>query len=141
MFHYLARAIIVQNDSVLLVREKGATEYFLPGGHIEFNEPAKVALLRELKEETSLDIQVGRFYGSIENHWLHKGEQQQEINLVFEANFCEGFQSVVNSCEPHLEFLWLEVSQLASVTLHPASVSELIHNRDSITSFWGSGYA
>lgn len=141
MFHYLTRAIIIQNDSVLLVREKGATEYFLPGGHIEFNEPAKTALKRELKEETNLDIEVGRFYGSIENHWLHNGEQQQEINLVFEVNFCSGFQATVDSCEEHLEFLWVEIAQLASLTLHPTSVSDLIQNRDNIISFWGSGYA
>ena len=50
------RATIVaeQNGKFLLVREKGAKRYSLPGGGIEKGEPEMVAALRELDEETKL---------------------------------------------------------------------------------------
>ena len=58
-FHYVARGVITSGDSILLVRAIGDTMTFLPGGHIEFAEPAKAALQRELMEEASIDGVVG----------------------------------------------------------------------------------
>ena len=41
--------------------------YVLPGGHIEKNESEEVALLREIKEETSLDAEIDRKLWTMEN--------------------------------------------------------------------------
>ena len=48
----IARGVCIQNGKVLLCRAKGGATTYLPGGHIEFGETGRVALVREMKEET-----------------------------------------------------------------------------------------
>jgi ADP-ribose pyrophosphatase YjhB (NUDIX family) len=54
-----ARGLIVHNNHVLLLRrvKKGKTFYTFPGGRVEEGESVEQGLIRELKEETSLDVE------------------------------------------------------------------------------------
>jgi 8-oxo-dGTP diphosphatase len=53
-----ATAIIIQNRKLLLIhRQKpGRDFYVLPGGGVEFEESFEEACIREVKEETGLDV-------------------------------------------------------------------------------------
>lgn len=57
-------AVIIEDDAVLLVR-RGAEPFRgwwgLPGGAVELGETVVEALRREVREETNLDVEVGRF--------------------------------------------------------------------------------
>ena len=55
-----AAAIILEGGRILLVhRKKPGLEYFvLPGGSIEGRESPEVACVREVKEETGLDVAI-----------------------------------------------------------------------------------
>ncbi len=60
-------AILVEDGKVVLVRRKfepKAGDWSLPAGFIEFGETLKEALVREVKEETNLDIEVGELFGA-----------------------------------------------------------------------------
>jgi len=57
-FHLIARAVILNGDSVLLARQKGMSNTFLPGGHINIGESAVTALKREIYEELGLELDV-----------------------------------------------------------------------------------
>jgi 8-oxo-dGTP diphosphatase len=55
-------AVILDGDRVLLVQrgqEPLKGEWSLPGGMVEIGEPLGAALVREVREETSLDVVVG----------------------------------------------------------------------------------
>jgi 8-oxo-dGTP diphosphatase len=59
-------AIVVRDQQILLIRRGRGTavgEWSLPGGRVEFGEGLKAAVAREVKEETGLDVEVGRFLG------------------------------------------------------------------------------
>ena len=59
-------AIIVKDDCVVLIQRKNSPfkdHYALPGGFVEVGEFVEEALVREVKEETGLDVQVERFSG------------------------------------------------------------------------------
>lgn len=139
-FHYLARGVIMHGDTVLLARQRGAGNTFLPGGHIEFGESAKSALAREIFEETGLVVEVGRFIGAVEATWKDAEELHAEVNLVFESSIKSPNEaSNINSREPHLEFLWVRTSEVDSFNLLPLSMRELVASgRKSTTAFWGS---
>jgi 8-oxo-dGTP pyrophosphatase MutT (NUDIX family) len=56
-----ARAIIVYNDRLLVVRHAHNPSYAaLPGGHLEFGESPHVALVREIEEELGVTPILGR---------------------------------------------------------------------------------
>ncbi len=51
-----ATALVVRDERVLLVRNKGRRRYSLPGGAIEEEESGRDALVRHLKEQTNLKV-------------------------------------------------------------------------------------
>ncbi|MBI3997952.1 MAG: NUDIX domain-containing protein [Armatimonadetes bacterium] len=116
----IARAVIVVDGHVLLAHKKGAHTTFLPGGHIEFGEPAETALARELREELGLPVRVVRFLGAVEHGWTEPAGRVHELNLLFNAGApaLDGRTPVMSS-EPHLEFFWQPMDRLAERHLEP----------------------
>lgn len=62
-FHITVKAIVIYNDKVLALKKvKPSTDGYgyweMPGGGLEYGETPHEALIRELKEETGLDIKI-----------------------------------------------------------------------------------
>jgi 8-oxo-dGTP diphosphatase len=61
-----AGAVVLDGESVLLVRRGGeplAGQWSLPGGRLELGETVQQAIVREVREETSLDVEPLRLLG------------------------------------------------------------------------------
>ncbi|MBQ6136426.1 MAG: NUDIX domain-containing protein, partial [Kiritimatiellae bacterium] len=86
----IARGVCVRDGKILLCRAKGGASTYLPGGHIEFGETGREALVREMREETGLESSTGRFLGVVENSFLQHGKPHAEINLVYELELTGG---------------------------------------------------
>jgi 8-oxo-dGTP pyrophosphatase MutT (NUDIX family) len=56
--------ILVENKRILLLEQKvtDSRQWSLPGGALEVGETMEQCMIREMKEETGLDIVVGDFY-------------------------------------------------------------------------------
>ena len=53
--------VMVEEDRILLLRQRaGPRRYSLLGGTLEEGETLAEALIREMREETGLDVAVGR---------------------------------------------------------------------------------
>ena len=62
-------AVAVLDGSLLLVRRgrgPAAGEWSVPGGYVELGETLQVAVVREVLEETGLEVVVDRFLGWVE---------------------------------------------------------------------------
>lgn len=56
--HFTASALVIDNGKVLLVNHKKFGVWLYPGGHVEKNETPDQAVIREVKEETGLDVEI-----------------------------------------------------------------------------------
>lgn len=53
--------IITQNGELLVAEAEFTRRYVLPGGGIDKGEDIQAALMREVREETGIDVEVGAF--------------------------------------------------------------------------------
>lgn len=68
--HSLGAGGLVQNElgEILVIRERGASTYKLPGGHIELGEKIEDAVIREVLEETGIETTFDSVLGMASTH-------------------------------------------------------------------------
>ena len=79
-------AIIIDNDRVLLAQRNHDPFYdhwCFPGGHIDFSEEVADAMIREVKEETGLDVTGYNFFHYFTE--FHKELDWHAVVLIFIA--------------------------------------------------------
>jgi len=125
--HLLARAVIRDDEQVLVVRASGRPHTFLPGGHREAGEGMAECLRRELYEELGVRARVGPYLGGVEHRWTRNGEPQYEINHCFSVTVSDlPSEDSPTAREDHLSFAWVAVDRLDAVALQPAPLRTLL---------------
>ncbi len=119
----ITRGVCVVDGKLLLCRAKGGKSTYLPGGHIEFGETGRTALLREVDEELGIKAETGKFLGVVENSFLQNGKPHAEINLVYELILPAGAK--IASKEDWIEFEWRSLAELGEANLLPEVFQKL----------------
>jgi 8-oxo-dGTP pyrophosphatase MutT (NUDIX family) len=128
----LVRAVIESRGQFLIAHAKGASNTYLPGGHVDAGEGLKYALARELKEELGIAAEVGDYLGAVEHAWEDEGEQHHEINHLFDVTSPKlNVDQIPIPLEDHIEFLWLSPVEFDEHNLQPSPMRQLLTN-------WGS---
>lgn len=122
--HLITRGFLVHGEEIILCRVKDAKWFFLPGGHIEDGESARVALSRELQEEIGVsDYKITSFIGICENIFpLEEGILQHEINIVFKVDVPHELK--VDTKEDHIEFVSIAKKNLKDYKILPAPLKD-----------------
>lgn len=122
----IARGVCVKDGKVLLCHPKDRSYAYLPGGHIEFGETGREALVREMKEETGLDATAGNLLGVVESQFVQKGERHCEINLIYKMSLVSGLSSSspLSALEDWICFDWADCDKIDSVNLLPLEMKE-----------------
>ena len=84
--------IFNENGEVLLQRRGDSNKWGFPGGAIELGETPQQAAIREVKEETGLDVEIGRLIGVYTECDMEypNGDRAQSIAIVFEMKAIGG---------------------------------------------------
>ena len=106
------KAFIIYNGKVLILRESSkyedgsnAGKFDVVGGRVKPGQRFDKSLLREVKEETGLEVTIGRPFFTGEWRPVVRGEQWQIVGTFF---VCEAASGEVTLSEDHEEFLWID---------------------------------
>nr|WP_292845944.1 NUDIX domain-containing protein [Methanobrevibacter sp.] len=108
---------IIKNDSgeILIVKRhpKSRTDpemWELPGGKVEKGEFFADALIREIKEETNLDVDVGDFAEAIQNDYSHK----RTVQIMMYLTDVEG---EVKISDEHTDWMWASLEKIKTLEI------------------------
>ena len=125
----IARGVCVVDGKVLLCLPKDRSYSYLPGGHIEFGETGREALVREIEEEMGLKSEAGELLGVEESQFEQHGKPHAEINLVYRLSIPACLPSQVSGPEAQedwIAFEWRDVADLDNANLLPPEMKKYV---------------
>jgi ADP-ribose pyrophosphatase YjhB (NUDIX family) len=110
---------VVKDGKVLLVRrgnEPGKGKWSLPGGRIRFGERSEEAALREMREETGLEVRLRRVVDVVDVFWRSEmGELLEHFVIVdFEAEVIGG---ELRPADDALDARWFSPEELKGLEM------------------------
>ncbi|MCA1668566.1 MAG: NUDIX hydrolase [Thermomicrobia bacterium] len=140
-FNYRVAGICLHDGYVLLHRPDRDDYWSLPGGRCEMDEPSHVTLRREMWEELTVDVEVGRLLWVVENFFTLGGTAVHELALFYAITFPAGhayhdktrvhvgIEDRSTDGMPYtLIYEWLPVASLPNVILHPSFLRTALQN-------------
>lgn len=122
-----AVAIVLDHDKLLVIHRKNSRDYYtFPGGGVENGETNEQAAVREIKEETSIDCEVGPLayelhYDNGDTHYYFWAKYiAGEPAIMPGTNEFEANALGFNTYTPE----WVPVSELAHTTVFPLEVRD-----------------
>ncbi len=126
--------IIIKDGRLLLIKRisGGDTYYVLPGGHPEDNETPEEALEREISEETTLDIRVGKLFYTQENPSPRYNNHKEHYYLCStDSEYIEldktsiEYQETIQGKNIYVP-MWIDLEVLPKLQIYPPSIKNLL---------------
>jgi ADP-ribose pyrophosphatase YjhB (NUDIX family) len=125
-----AVSAFVQDDHghILMIRRTDNDKYAIPGGQQEIGETLANAAIREVKEETGIDIEITEVVGLYSNpaHVIayDDGEIRQEFSICFRALRIGGETRTSSESK---EVQWVNESEISTLDIHPSIRLRISH--------------
>lgn len=119
---------------LLMIRRTDNDLYAVPGGAQEIGETIAQTVVREVREETGITVDVTGLIGVYSDpaHVIafSDGEVRQEFSLCFRARPIEGEPRTSSESK---EVLWVEPAGLADLNVHPSIRLRIQHGFENRT--------
>lgn len=127
-------ACIVSNGRVLLMLHKKLDKWLFPGGHIDPNETPDEAIIREVREETGLNLKLVNF-----SELNQSPEEIEKLAVPFHANlhnvgdhdhYCSYYLGIVdnpNFIKNHesKDLKWFNLEEIKMLRNLPPSIKQM----------------
>jgi ADP-ribose pyrophosphatase YjhB (NUDIX family) len=130
----VATSAVVTDDAgrILLQRRTDSGNWALPGGGMEMNESLADSVVREVKEETGLDVEVTGLVGTYTDprHIIAytDGEVRRQFNVCYTARVVGG-QLAISDESTELRFI--DPAELDSLPMHHTQRLRISHYLES----------
>jgi ADP-ribose pyrophosphatase YjhB (NUDIX family) len=123
--------VIDQSGRILMQRRTDSGNWSLPGGVMDIGETLQQCVIREVKEETGLDITITGLLGiyTDPNHVIAyaDGEVRQEFNITYLARVTGGTITVSNEST---EVRFIDPTELDHLPIHDTVRLRLRHHAE-----------
>ena len=109
-----AAFIVNDNDEMLVVRrakEPAMGTLDLPGGFVDMGETVEEGMIREIKEETGLDVTNIQYLFSSPNVYVYSGMGVHTLDMDYLARV-PGDSVAVKAADDAAEALWIPIAQV-----------------------------
>lgn len=128
--------VVKKNNKILTLKAKSFDGYCFPGGHLELGELSSVGVLREMKEELGVDVEIEYLICVNENVFTNnKGTVSHEIAyyyLVTPKSEISEDDFVIEELDKgklkEHNFCWLELDKIDQYRLMPPMIGEFLKN-------------
>jgi len=123
-------AIVIDKGAILLVkrdREPARGQWSLPGGRVELGETLREALVREVREETSVDVEIDGLIGVAERV-VRNDDGEISFHYVILDYVCAARTTAVKAGDDVSDARWIPVGELADMHL-TAGLLEFLADR------------
>ena len=128
-----ACALIIEDEKILLVEfeDERGVHYNLPAGGVERNESIAEAVIREAKEEASIDVEVGQLalvYEYVPHLNDYKYGETPSLHLMFDCKIKEGsIPKLPNNPDPNqIGVKWIPLNKLDEILLFPKIEDQIL---------------
>ena len=118
-------AVVLDGGRVLLARRAHPPlkdAWSLPGGVVELGETLEAALVRELREETGLDVEVGPVVDVLDRV-ERSADGRVEFHYVIIDYLCSVRGGAVRPGSDAIAARWVELGELEAFQLTPAAAA------------------
>jgi len=123
-------AIVIDKGAILLVkrdREPAKGQWSLPGGRVEIGETLREALVREVREETGIDVDVDGLIGTAERV-VRDDDGEIAFHYVILDYVCTPRSTELKAGDDAADVRWVPVSEMADLHL-TAGLVEFLADR------------
>ena len=120
--------LYLKDGKILSTLSKGKDTYYIPGGKRETGETDEETLIRECKEELSIDIKKDtiKYYGS----FSAQAHGKAEGILVKMTCYMADFEGKLKASSEIQEIRWLNYSDLDKISPVDKLIFEDLHNKN-----------
>jgi ADP-ribose pyrophosphatase YjhB (NUDIX family) len=117
-----ASGVVTNERGEILLHRRSDNEYWsIPGGAMEPGETIRQTAIREIKEETGIDVEAGRLVGiySDPNHVVEysDGEVRQQFSVCFS---CTPVGGELATSDESLDVGFFSPETIAEMPVHPS---------------------
>jgi len=124
--------IIVKDNKFLMLKFSKATnpseKWIFPGGRLDENENPKEALIREIKEETGLDVDL--LFPCDVAMWGKNDDQRYAVFFL-----CTSKNNEVKLSHEHQDFKWFCFDELDKIDYHYSGFKDVLENARKLSKF------
>lgn len=130
-------AVIARGGKVLLARrgsEPGRNKWSVPGGLVELGETVEETIVREVKEETNLDVEVHSLVDVV-NNLVRDEEGKLRYHFVILDFFAKVKGGTLRAGSDLLEAKWVPLDRVGSFDLTGTFREFLERNQEKLQEF------